>query len=124
MDIYGQNVLDHYKNPKNYGKLKNPTITVSEINFSCGDSQEFDVLLENEIIKDIAFRGKGCAISRASASLLTEKLKGKRIELIKNMDEKTVKELLGFDLGLTRLKCAFLPLAALKKALVQNPSIK
>lgn len=117
MDIYAENILDHYRNPRNFGRLKNPTLTVSEINFSCGDKEEIDLKIEDGIIKDIAFRGEGCAISRASASLLTEKLKGKSLKEIKKIGKNQILKLLGIELGPLRLKCALLPLNAIKKAL-------
>lgn len=114
---YTQNIIDNYKNPKNYGRLKNPTLSITEINYSCGDHQEIDLIIENDVVKNVKFTGKGCAISQASASLLTEKIKGMKIKEILKFDTESIMELLGINLGPTRLKCALLPLVAIKRAL-------
>jgi nitrogen fixation protein NifU and related proteins len=124
MDLYAQNIIENFKHPKNFGKLAKPTLTVSEINFSCGDQQEFDLIIEGDLITDIAFRGQGCAVSFASASLLTEKLKGKRLSELQKLNNDEIVKLLGIELGPTRLKCALLPLIALKKALADHGSLK
>ena len=79
-DIYKENILDHYKNPHNFGSLENPTFSNKENNPLCGDQIEIFVNTKDNEIKEIKFQGNGCAISMASASMLTEKVKGMSIE--------------------------------------------
>src|ERR1700736_3039411 len=74
--FYREYILDHYKNPRNYGRLDNPDITHEEDNPLCGDVVGMDFRVKDSVIEDIRFHGRGCAISQASASLLTERLKG------------------------------------------------
>src|SRR5690554_4343421 len=89
--MYREYILDHYKNPRNFGELENPDIAHEDDNPLCGDQIHIDVLLdEDNRIRDIRFRGKGCAISQASASILTEKVKGKSLEEIKAMTKDDV----------------------------------
>ncbi len=116
-DIYREKVLDHYKHPRNYGKIKNPDFSHEEQNIFCGDSVEIYGLLDKDIIPHIKFTGRGCVISQAAASLLLETLQGKSIKEIERLTIKDVVQLLGVSLSSTRMKCAELPLLALKKGL-------
>ncbi|MBI4991341.1 SUF system NifU family Fe-S cluster assembly protein [Candidatus Gottesmanbacteria bacterium] len=119
-DIYRENILDHYKNPRNFGKLKNPTASFSLYNSACGDKIEIQLKMKNEklkIIEDIRFSGEGCAISMASASMLTEKVMRKNIHEIKKLNTQDILDMLGITLTPTRLKCALLPLEVLQKAI-------
>lgn len=117
MNIYQENILDHYKNPRNFGKLKNPDIVSKDANTLCGDEIEFQVKLKDGKIGDIKFNGPGCAISRASGSMLSEFVKGKTLEEVKKMTEDELVEMMGIDLTPVRKKCAFLALRVLKKNL-------
>lgn len=119
-DMYIQEIIDLYKNPNNFGSLKNPTHYYKEFNALCGDEIEVFLIIENNKVKDIKFEGKGCAISIASASLLTESIKNKNIEEIKKMNFGDVKKLLGIDIMYTRVKCATLALEAVKRALEEK----
>ena len=83
MNIYQENILDHYKNPRNFGKLKNPDIVAKDANTLCGDEIEIQIKLKDGKIEDIRFSGPGCAISRASGSMLTEYVKGKSVDEVK-----------------------------------------
>lgn len=121
-DLYRQNILDHFKNPRNYGKLDNPDFEADEENISCGDRIGMNIKLKmrNEklkIIEDIRFFGEGCAITMASASLLTEKVKGKNLEDAKKIGKDEIMKMLGVTLTPTRMKCALLPLEVLGKTL-------
>lgn len=121
--FYKENIIDHYKYPRNKGVLENYDISVSEINTSCGDKVTFFILLEinpktgkKEKIKKITFDGEGCAISTSVASMLTEELRGKTLENIKsNLSKEYILELLGIEVNPSRLKCALLSLEALRK---------
>lgn len=119
MDLYRENILDHYKNPRNFGKLQNPSASLKLYNSACGDEIEmqiqFRIYNSKFIINDIRFSGQGCAVSMASASMLTEKVKGKTIEKIQNLTTKDILKMLGVSLSPSRLKCAILPLEVLQK---------
>lgn len=128
-DIYRENILDHYKNPRNFGKLKNPTASFSLYNSACGDKITMELRVKNpaspagkqeskvKIIDEIKFSGEGCAISMASASMLTEKVMGENIHKIKKLNMQDILDMLGITLTPTRLKCALLPLEVLQKAI-------
>ncbi|MEF8899910.1 MAG: SUF system NifU family Fe-S cluster assembly protein [Halovenus sp.] len=109
-DMYRQQILDHYKNPRNYGEIEDPTFTHVGENPMCGDTIEMDVVLDDdeEHIEAVAFRGDGCAISQASASMLSERLAGLRIEELQAMDRDDIVDMLGVDISPMRIKCAVL----------------
>lgn len=124
MDLYRDIILDHYKHPRNFGTLEKFDKTAHAANATCGDRIQMDILFglnENneQVIKEIKFSGVGCAISQASASMLTESVKGKTIDSIKRMESKDVLALVGGKLTPSRVKCATLPLEVLTSALVQ-----
>jgi nitrogen fixation NifU-like protein len=113
-DVYRQNILDHYQNPRNFGTLEDPDVSVEDSNPLCGDVIRMDLKLKDGIVEDVRFTGVGCSISRASASMLTEEIKGKTLEEVKRIGREEVLELLGIELGPVRLKCALLALKTLK----------
>ncbi len=118
MDIYRQNIIDHYKNPRNFGVIENADFTVFEVNTLCGDGLKFFIKLDADKSKiiDVKFEGEGCAISQASASMLSEELIGMDIKDIPNVITKDfILEMLGIEINPARLKCALLPMEALKK---------
>jgi nitrogen fixation NifU-like protein len=109
-DMYRQQILDHYKNPRNYGEIEDPTFTHVGENPMCGDTIEMDVVLgdEDETIEHVAFRGDGCAISQAAASMLSQELKGMPVEELQSMDRDDIIDMLGVDISPMRVKCAVL----------------
>ena len=109
-DMYRQQILDHYKNPRNYGEIEDATFTHVGENPMCGDEITMDVVLEDdgETIEAVAFRGDGCAISQASASMLTGELRGMTLEELGEMDRDDVVDMLGVDISPMRVKCAVL----------------
>ena len=109
-DMYRQQILDHYRNPHNYGELAEPTFTHVGENTSCGDEITVDVRLDDagETVEDVAFRGEGCAISQAAASLLTDEVRGLSLEELDELDRDDVLELLGVEVTPMRIKCAVL----------------
>jgi len=116
-DLYKENILDHYRNPRNAGTLSQPTHSHEEHNPLCGDVIQIDLQVnENEVIDDVAFKGNGCAISQASASMLTEMLEGKTLSEAKQINKTDILDALGLEIGPVRLKCALLSLKALKMA--------
>lgn len=119
MDIYQEIILDHYQHPRNYRTLTGLETTTLE-NPSCGDSISIQVHLQEGFIRDIAFQGKGCAISQAAASLLTEYVKNKSTQEVYKINKDVILSLLGVELSPARLKCALLSLETLKKVLKNN----
>ena len=111
MDLYREEILDHYKNPRNFGDLKGFAFKESDRNSSCGDSLEMGVKVKNGKIIEVKFSGIGCAISLASASMLTEMLKGKSLTEAGKIDDAAILKRLGIPISLTRQKCATLGVA-------------
>jgi nitrogen fixation NifU-like protein len=115
-DIYKDIILDYYRHPRNFGDLPDRDVRAKDSNPLCGDVIEMQLKIRDGKVDDIRFNGKGCAISQASASMLTEVVKGKALEEVKAMGKSDVLELLGIDPGPTRIKCALLGLKVLKLA--------
>jgi nitrogen fixation NifU-like protein len=115
-DIYKDIILDYYRNPRNFGDLPDPDVRAKDSNPLCGDIIEMQLKIRDGKVDDIRFKGKGCAISQASASMLTEAVKEKTLDELKTMGKPDVLELLGIDPGPTRIKCALLGLKVLKLA--------
>ena len=115
-DIYRELILDYYRNPRNFGKLEKFDIDARDTNPLCGDEVEIQIRVgEGQKIEEIKFVGKGCAISQASASMLTELAKGKQLEWVKQFGKEDVFKMLGNpDLGPSRVKCALLGMKVLK----------
>ena len=103
-DLYVEQLIDHYKNPRNAGDLKGADIDHDGDNPTCGDMVHMYAAVKDGKIHDIKFRGKGCAISQASADILYEDLRGKRLEEIKKFNIQHVQDLLGITLRPARVK--------------------
>jgi nitrogen fixation NifU-like protein len=116
-DFYRDFILDHYRNPRNFGHLDHPEASAEDLNPLCGDTirMEFDV--DGDVVRDVRFSGKGCAISQASASMLTE-IKGMRLEEIAKLSKDVVLENVGIGISPTRMKCATLGLRVAKSAAI------
>ncbi len=124
-DIYREIILDYYRNPRNYGKIQNPDIAQKDSNPLCGDELEMHLNIKDNKIADVKFTGKGCAISQASASMLTELIIGKDFEYVKKLTKEDILDNLGLhDLGPARIKCALLSLKVLKCGLYSYLSEK
>ncbi len=114
-DFYRENILDHYRQPRNKGTLEEATHSHEENNPLCGDVIRIDLHVnEDDVIDKVAFSGKGCAISQASASMLTEMIEGKTLEEARQIGKDDILEALGIDIGPVRMKCALLSLKVLK----------
>lgn len=113
-DLYRELILDHYQHPHNHGEIPDADITYEDSNPLCGDKIRIDIKTENNVVTDVKFSGKGCAVSQASASMLTDELIGKSIDEIRKLDKQFVLDMLGIPLGPTRIKCALLPLKVIK----------
>lgn len=118
-DIYREQILDHYKHPRNFGSLKNASTTASENLVSCGDQLSVGLLIDQKTktLKEIMFQGQGCALSIASASMLSEIVKNKKIADLQRLAKGDILAMLGINPTPTRLKCALLSLEVLHKAL-------
>ncbi len=116
MDLYAEEILDHYKHPRHFGHLDDPTLTYHDSNPFCGDEITLELKIENDKVVDVAFSGHGCAISRAAASMMTEEIIGKPLAELKEWSKDEVLDLLGIEVGPVRMKCALLPLKAMKAA--------
>ena len=117
MSEYKDEIIDHYKNPRNFGELDKADMTTNEANASCGDVISVGVKLNDGKISEIKWRGVGCAISTAAASMLSEKVVGMNKEKLEKFGESGVVELLGGEVNLGRMKCATLAYRALIKIL-------
>ena len=117
MDLYAETILDHYRHPHGKRVLKNPTITHSEKNLSCGDALSLSLVIEKNIITEIGWSGEGCAISQAAMSMLSETVWGKTPEEIDALSKDSIFSLLKVPISARRMKCALLGLHTLKNAI-------
>ena len=115
--LYQEILMDHYRYPRNCGSLSRADFSSGSFNPSCGDSVAFSGLIVAGILADVKFLGKGCVISQAAASLLTEQVKHTQLSTIVLMTANHMQTLIGMQLGPTRLRCALLPLEALHKGI-------
>lgn len=117
-EIYKEIILDHYKNPRNFGKLEGADFSAEDNNPLCGDHVEMAVKVSDGKVADVKFIGRGCAISMAAASIITELIQGLTVEDLRKFDKEQLLEAMGNpDLGPVRVKCALLPLKTLKLGL-------
>jgi nitrogen fixation protein NifU and related proteins len=119
-DLYRDYILEHYRRPHNFGVLENATASYEGANPLCGDRITMMLGVRNGVVEDVGFTGRGCAISQASASLLTDEIKGKPVADVVKMQGDDVLELLGIDVSPARLKCAMLSLDTLQHALAEG----
>lgn len=119
MDLYREEILEHWRNPQNFGEMKKPDVVVEQVNPLCGDEVKFFFKIKKGRIEKVSFTGSGCAISMASASMLSEAIKNRKV---RDLEMVTGQDVLGLVGGPpaggfppARLKCAFLPLEALKR---------
>jgi nitrogen fixation NifU-like protein len=116
--LYREYILDHYKNPRNFGELEPRDAEFFDRNPLCGDELGVHVRLEGDRLAEIRFHGHGCAISQAAASIISDELKGKTVAEIAELDRHFLVDELGIDLSPTRLKCGLLSLKVVQGALL------
>ena len=119
MGFYRELLMDHYRNPRNRGKIENPDFSTEQFNLSCGDSISIEGCFEEGVLTKMAFVGKGCVISQATASILTEFCVGKTVDELLAIDKDNLPDIIGMQLGPTRIKCAMLSLMALQKGVAE-----
>lgn len=117
MDLYAEQILDHYKHPRHAGTLTNATGTHEESNISCGDRVKVDVRIEADVLRDLAWIGSGCAISQAGMSLLSDAVVGKSVDDLLKLAKPDVLTILGVPVSERRLKCALLGFHTLQNTL-------
>ena len=116
-DFYKEYILEHYRQPRNFGTLEGATASAEDLNPLCGDRIRFELRVNPEgVVEDVRFSGRGCAISQASASMLSETIKGMRVEDVARMDKQTVLDNVGIGISPARMKCATLGLKVAKSA--------
>jgi len=113
-ELFRENILDHYKHPRNHGTLEHPDVTYEDANPLCGDRLRMDFRIQDGRIAQVRFSGVGCSISQAAASMLCEHIEGRTLEEVKALTREDVLGMLGIELGPVRLKCALLALKTLK----------
>lgn len=117
MNIYAEEIIAQYEHPHNKGKITNASSSFHEYNPTCGDDITVYLDIKDGKLKEVKFDGQGCAISIASASMLTDEVMGKSVTEVEKLGVKDLIELIGIDPGPARLKCATISLKAIKKAL-------
>src|SRR6202035_3915675 len=99
MDMYREYILDHYKDPRNYGKLAEPDVHCEDTNPLCGDQLGMDLQVEDNLVTAVRFQGRGCAISQASASMLSEMIEGKTVNEVIRLGKEDVLDALGIPIS-------------------------
>ena len=119
IDMYQEAILDYYRHPRNFGTLDGADVSARDVNTSCGDEITMQLRVRDGCIDDVRFSGEGCAISRAAASMLTERVKGLSFSEVAKINKDVVVGLLGIPISGMRLKCALLGLKVLKLAIIE-----
>ncbi|HET9613867.1 MAG TPA: SUF system NifU family Fe-S cluster assembly protein [Candidatus Limnocylindrales bacterium] len=119
-DLYRDYILEHYRRPHNFGVIDDPTASTEGSNPLCGDRITLQLGIRDGVVERVGFTGRGCAISQASASLLTDEIKGKPVTDVEAFRADDLLDLLGIDISPARLKCAMLSHETLQKALAES----
>lgn len=116
--LYRDEILEHYRHPHNFGTLDEPDVSYEGSNPLCGDRITLMLDIDDEgVIRDVAFTGRGCAISQASTSMLTDRIRGKTLDEVARIGGQEVLDELGIEISPARLKCALLSVDTLRRSL-------
>ncbi|MBI2141199.1 SUF system NifU family Fe-S cluster assembly protein [Candidatus Woesearchaeota archaeon] len=118
-NLYREELMDHYQNPRNFGNMADADVSYHDYNPVCGDEVTVQLKMENGTVKEAMFNGKGCAISQAAASMLTEQIHGKSVKAVVAMTQNDMLEITKINPGPVRIKCALLALRAVQKGIIQ-----
>jgi nitrogen fixation NifU-like protein len=121
-DIYQEEIIEHYKKPQNKGVIEHPDMFSHGNNPVCGDDITVYLRVKEGAVSDVKFDGRGCAISQAAASMLTEKVKGMKLEDVSKLNADDIKEMLHIPLSAVRMKCATLSLNTIHEATARGVS--
>jgi nitrogen fixation NifU-like protein len=122
-DLYRDYILEHYRQPHNFGVIDDPTASFEGSNPLCGDRITLQLGVRDGVVERVGFTGRGCAISQASASLLTDEIKGRPLTEVEAFRADDLLDLLGIEISPARLKCALLSIDTLHKALAQSGKV-
>ena len=117
--LYAEEILDHYKHPHNFGQIENADIHIEANNPLCGDRLSMDVRVKDGVVEDVRFSGRGCAISQAAASMLTDRMIGEKLDDLASTTRDDIFDMLGVEVSYARMKCATLSLGLLRQALAE-----